>query len=100
MLDFPEEGRDRAAEEPLPEGKPQERRQIEPDPQVRPTDAEGGIEPAAGQLQADQELAAAQGLGRVHEGPQEHPREKAAQEPPEGDGRGQKRRPRLRFGSS
>lgn len=100
MPDFSPEGRDRAAEEPLPEGQPQERGEPEPDPQVRPTDAEGGIEPAAGQLQADQELAAAQRFGCIDPGPQEHPCEKAAQEPPEGDGRGQKRRPRLRLGSS
>lgn len=100
MPDFSEEGRDRAAEEPFPQGQPRKRRQPEPDPQVRPTDAEGGIEPAAGQLQADQELAAAQGPGCVDEGTQEHPRQKAAHQPPKGDGRGQKRRPRLRFGSS
>lgn len=100
MPDFPEKGRDCRPKEPLPQGKSRQRCQIEPNAQVRPADRKGGVEPAGRQLQTEQELSKAQGLHRVGAGAEEHPRKKAAHEPLKRNGRGQRNRPRLRFGSS
>lgn len=103
MPDFSEACRDRGPEQPLPEGQTRQRCKIEPDAQVRQAEGKGGIEPAAAELQTDQQLAQQAPPGRLHRvypGPQQHPRQKAADKTAGSDGRGQKRRLRLGRASS
>ena len=104
MPDSFEKRRNSSAEEVLPEDQARQHRQIEPDAKVGLAEGEGGIEPAGAELQADQELAkdapAAQGLHRIHEGTQQHPRQETAQQPPCCHRRGQRSRLRLERGAS
>lgn len=101
MPDFPEQGRNRPAEKPLPEGKARRRAEEIAGPQVAAAEAEGGMEPADEQLHTDEELAEAaaaipQEPDGIDAGPQQDPRQKAGGHAPEHQLRGQ--RSRLRFG--
>ena len=105
MPDFPEQGTDGPAEQPLPEDETRQHRQVIPQPQVAAAEGEAAPEPCEKQLGTDQELgqpgeAAVQGPQGIGGGTQQHPGEKAAGDPAE-DQRGLHRRsPRRSRGSS
>jgi hypothetical protein len=99
-----EERRCRSAEKPLPQGKSRHHRQIPAQPQLRPADAEEGEQPAEEQLHANKNAGQngelpAQGAQKIHGGTQQHPAQKAPQQPPPDHRRGQSRNPRFRPGS-
>ena len=99
-----EERRCRSAEKPLPQGKPRHHRQIPAQPQLPPADAEEGEQPAEHQLQANEYAGQnrefpAQGAQKIHCGTQQHPTQKAPQQPLPDHRRGQSRNPRFRPGS-
>ena len=101
MPDFAEQGRNRPAEKPLPEGKARRRAEEIAGPQVAAAEAEGGIDPADEQLHTDEELAQAaaaglQGPDGIDTGTQQDPRQKTRGHAPEHQVGGQ--RSRLRFG--
>ena len=99
-----EERRHRRSEKPLPEEKSPQHRQIPPQPQLPPADAEHGEKPSEEQLRADQSPGQdgqppPQRTQKIDGRAQDNAAEKAPQEPLPDHRRTQSRNPRFRPGS-
>lgn len=105
MPKFPRKGGGCPAEDPFPEQKACNHRQIIADPQITPADSEGGIKPAQHKLRGNQSLrqagkAPVQGPKDIRAGAEEHTGQEASQRPGENKLRCHRHSPRFCFGSS
>ena len=99
---MPKTGPQRArcrAEQPFPESRSRQKRQIKPDPQFPAAQGKGAVEPGEKQLQCDQQLAkpgrfSVEGAENIGGSAQQQPRKKAPRQPLPDDLRGHRRHPR------
>ena len=100
-----EKGRCGSPEDPFPESRSRQKRQIKPDPQLPAAQGKGAVEPGEKQLQCDQQLAepgrfSVEGAEYISGSAQQHTLQKATRQPLPDDLRGHRRHPRRSRGSS
>ena len=105
MPEFCEQRHDGSAEQPLPQEKTGQHRQVIPQPQVAAAEGKSGPEPGGEQSGAEEKLdkpgeAAVQGTQGIGGGTQQHSGQKAAGDPAPYQGRIHRSNPRRRRGSS
>lgn len=105
MPEFIKQGADGPAEEPLPQKKTGQKRQVVPQPQIAATQRKTGPKPDGEQPGTEEKLdklweTAVQGPQGICEGTQQQAGQKTAGDPTPHQGGIQRRNPRLRLGSS
>ena len=93
------------AEQPFPESRSRQKRQVKSDPQLPAAQGKGAVEPGEKQLQRDQQLAkpgrfSVEGAENIGGSAQQHTLQKAPCQPLPDDLRGHRRHPRRSRGSS
>ena len=93
------------SEQPFPESRSRQKRQIKPDPQLPAAQGKGAVEPGEKQLQCDQQLAkpgrfSVEGAEYISGSAQQHTLQKATCPPLPDALRGHRRHPRRSRGSS
>ena len=94
-----------AAEQPLPQPRAQQKRQIKSQPQLAPAQGEGAVQPRGKELQTDQKLTQTREFPverpeHIRRRPQKNPLQEASRQPLPDHLRGHRRHPRRGFGSS